>query len=168
MNRDLERDILHMTRDEGMGLAPWGALGGGNFKTKAQREEKQRTGEGRKAWQATPAAEKVSAVLEGIAERKKTALTSVALAYVMHKAPYVFPICGGRKVEHLKGNVEALALQLSPEEMKEIDGAYGFDIGFPFAMFGTRPEDNFLNKIGAHYDYVQPQLPIRPGGETLE
>ena len=31
--RDFERDIIHMCESEGMGLAPWGALGGGNFKT---------------------------------------------------------------------------------------------------------------------------------------
>lgn len=30
----------------------------------------------------------------------------VALAYVMQKTPYVFPVIGGRKVEHLKANIE--------------------------------------------------------------
>jgi len=32
---------------------------------------------------------------------------------------------GGRNVEHLKGNIEALKLRLSPEEIKEIESAYG-------------------------------------------
>lgn len=73
----------------------------------------------------------VSKVLESIAGRKKTAITSVALAYVMHKTPYVFPIVGGRKVEHLKGNIEALTLRLSDEDIKEIETAWPFDIGFP-------------------------------------
>jgi aryl-alcohol dehydrogenase-like predicted oxidoreductase len=31
--RDFEREIIPMCEAEGMGLAPWGALGGGNFKT---------------------------------------------------------------------------------------------------------------------------------------
>lgn len=31
------------------------------------------------------------------------------LAYVMHKTPNVFPIVGGRRIEHLKGNIEALS-----------------------------------------------------------
>jgi len=36
--RDAEREILPMLRDEGMAFAPWGALGGGKFKTKEQVE----------------------------------------------------------------------------------------------------------------------------------
>lgn len=31
--RDMEREILPMCRAEGMGIAPWGALGAGHFKT---------------------------------------------------------------------------------------------------------------------------------------
>jgi aryl-alcohol dehydrogenase-like predicted oxidoreductase len=41
-----------------------------------------------------------SAVLSSIAERHGLASpTTIALAYVLDKAPYVFPIVGGRKVE---------------------------------------------------------------------
>ena len=32
----------------------------------------------------------------------------VAIAYVMQKTTHVFPIVGGRKVEQLEGNIEAL------------------------------------------------------------
>ena len=37
--RDLEAEILPMCDLEGMAIAPWGALGGGNFKTEEQRKE---------------------------------------------------------------------------------------------------------------------------------
>lgn len=117
-----------MARSENMALAPWGALGGGNFTTKA----KQSSGEkGRDFFPQTDAQRAVSEHLATIAERKGTLITSVALAYVRHKAPFVFPIVGGRKVEHLKGNIEALGLELSDEEIDEIDGAVPFDVGFP-------------------------------------
>jgi diketogulonate reductase-like aldo/keto reductase len=49
----------------------------------------------------------------------------------MHKAPYVFPIVGGRKVEHLKQNIQALDVSLSPEQIQRIDSAKLFDLGFP-------------------------------------
>ena len=49
----------------------------------------------------------------------------------MHKTPYVFPIIGQRKVEHLKANIEALGIQLSQEDLAEIDAASDFDVGFP-------------------------------------
>ena len=148
-----------------MALAPWGALGGGSLKTQAQREAMEKEGE--KGRMVNPRhvgdrAEKVSAVLENIAERKKTVITSVAMAYVMHKAPYVFPIVGGRKLEHLKGNIEALGLELSEEDMKEIDNAAPFDPGFPYNTFGRSPEENWLLKAMGTYDYVKDQQPIKP------
>jgi aryl-alcohol dehydrogenase-like predicted oxidoreductase len=55
----------------------------------------------------------------------------VAIAYVLHKTPYVFPIIGGRKVEHLKQNVRALDIYLSPEQIQRIDNAKSFEYGFP-------------------------------------
>lgn len=101
--RDFERDIIPMCMDEGMSLAPWGALGGGYFKPKEQWGKDG--GRNLPQYRAKDI-EGVSEVLEKVAKRKGTIMTSVALAYVMHKSPYVFPICGGRKVEHLKGNIE--------------------------------------------------------------
>ena len=109
-----------------MGIAPWGALGGGAFKTEEQRKAQ----EGRKV-QASEEQVKISKVLESIANRKDTAITSIAMAYVMHKTPYVFPIVGGRTIDHLKVNIEALKLRLSQEDIKEIEGAVPFDHGFP-------------------------------------
>jgi diketogulonate reductase-like aldo/keto reductase len=48
----------------------------------------------------------------------------------MHKTPYVFPIIGGRKVEQLRQNIQALDVSLSPEQIQRIDGAKSFDLGF--------------------------------------
>lgn len=52
----------------------------------------------------------------------------------MQKTPYVFPILGGRKVEHLIQNLEALDISLSKEQIKEIEGVVKFDIGFPMSI----------------------------------
>lgn len=161
-SRDFEREIIPMCREEGMGLAPWGALGGGSFKS----EEQRNSGEGRKI-QATEHQVKISGVLEKIANRKNTAITSVALAYVMHKTPYVFPIVGGRKVEHLKGNIEALKLHLSHEDLKEIEDAVPFDAGFPNTFFYQgqsvdHPGEVWLLGMAGKFDYVPLQEAITP------
>ena len=143
-----------MCRAEGMGIAPWGALGGGKFKTEEQRKAQ----EGRKV-EASQGEIKTSQVLESIADRKNSLITSVALAYVMHKTPYVFPIVGGRKVEHLRGNIEALTLELTEEDINEIDSAVEFDPGFPH-NFLHRPgqviggQDVWLLKMGGTFDNV--------------
>ena len=156
-----------MVAAEGMGLAPWGALGGGNFKTAEQREASKN--EGRNMGGPSEKDIQVADVLAQVAARKNTALTSVALAYVLHKAPYVFPIVGGRKVEHLKGNIDALAVELTDEDIDEIEDAAEFDVGFPLAFLGMLkkrgakgPEDVFLNNMVGHFDYVQGSVPIRP------
>lgn len=143
-----------MCRAEGMGIAPWGALGGGKFKTEVQRKAM----EGRQV-EASEIEIKASKVLEAIATRKDTIITSVALAYVMHKTPYVFPIVGGRKLDHIKGNIEALTLELTEEDIQEIDNAVEFSLGFPHS-FLYRPgqtsgnQDIWLLKMGGHFDYV--------------
>lgn len=58
----------------------------------------------------------------------------VAIAYLMHKTPYVFPIIGGRKVEHLLANVEALEISLSTEQIKYLESVVPFNPGFPNSM----------------------------------
>jgi diketogulonate reductase-like aldo/keto reductase len=46
----------------------------------------------------------------------------------------VFPIVGGRKVEHLKQNIQALDISLSPEQIQRIDNAKPLDFGFPHTI----------------------------------
>jgi aryl-alcohol dehydrogenase-like predicted oxidoreductase len=140
-DRDFERDIIPMCRDEGMALAPWGALGGGQFKTAKQREESESARGGK-----VPSGEKIklSETLEKIANKKGTALTSIALAYVMHKTPNVYPIVGGRSLNHLKSNIEALSIELSEEDIDEIENTVPFDVGFPMTFL-------FEFRAGAKY-----------------
>lgn len=168
--RDLEREVIPMCVAEGMGIAPWAALGGGNFKT----EEQLKTVKGRNLGGPSEAEAKVSRVLEAVATRKKTAMTSVALAYVMHKAPYVFPICGGRKVDHLRGNIEALGLKLDDNDIEEIENAVDFDVGFPSSFLSSRkggprgPEDVSFTKSMGNFDFVERLKPIEPWAAETE
>lgn len=163
--RDFEREIIPMVRDEGMGICPWGAIGGGNFKT----EEQRKANDGRKMPGFTISDKDIaiSKVLEKIAKKHDTQLTSVALAYVMHKTPYVFPLVGGRKIEHLKGNIDGLRLQLSTEDMEEIEGATEFDIGFPMSFLGQTggvvdPAKVWLTSMAGTIEHVGPQPTIPP------
>lgn len=58
-------------------------------------------------------------------------LIPVAIAYVMHKAPFVFPVLGGRRPEQIVGNIEALDISLTDEQMAFLDTATPLDPGFP-------------------------------------
>lgn len=161
--RDFERDIIPMCRAEGMALAPWGALGGGNFKTEAQRQTAKKEG---RAVEASEAEIKVSRALEAVAKRKNTLVTSIAQAYVASKAPYVFPIVGCRTVEHLKGNIEALNIKLSDDDIREIESAVPFDVGFPNNfLYGGNDIPEFpgavkLLVMGGTLDHVPEPKPL--------
>lgn len=55
----------------------------------------------------------------------------VAIAYHLRKQPYIFPMVGGNKVEHLEANIEALRLELTDEHVEGIESVVPFDIGYP-------------------------------------
>ncbi|KAJ3774127.1 Aldo/keto reductase [Lentinula raphanica] len=90
--------------------------------------------------------------------RKET----VAIAYVMQKTPYVFPIIGGRKVENLVANLEALDISLSDEHIKELESVLPFDIGFPTDFIGDGSEYNFLLNATAKMQRLPYPKALRP------
>lgn len=172
--RDFEREIIPMAREEGMGLAPWGPVGEGRFKTKDVLEKMEK---GNRGLPITQKDRDVSAVLEKVAGRKGSTLYQIAVAYVMHKTPYVFPIVGTRTAAHLESNIEALGIELTPEDIHEIEQAYPFNHGFPHTFLSGShfegdqaesrqvqgPQDVMLTKwSGASFDWVEPSQPIVP------
>ncbi|KAF9455189.1 NADP-dependent oxidoreductase domain-containing protein, partial [Collybia nuda] len=135
MDRDFEREIIPMARNEGLALAPWNVLAAGKFRTDAEEEARSKNGEYRKMYagfERTEKEKRVSKALEKVAAEVGTKhITAVAIAYLLHKTPYVFPLVGGRKVEHLHANLEALDISLTDAQMKELEAASELDLGFP-------------------------------------
>lgn len=138
LQREIEREVLPMCVHEGLAIAAFGVLGGGKIRTDEEEERRRQTGErGRTImgpqWERTPEERAVCGVLERIAkEVGAESITAVAIAYIQHKAPYVFPIVGGRKVEHLLANVGALKVSLSDAHIKAIEDAKPFVKGYPW------------------------------------
>ncbi|EGP84199.1 unnamed protein product [Zymoseptoria tritici ST99CH_1A5] len=145
MLRDFERDIIPMARHWGMALAPWDAIGGGKFQTKAQMEERKKNGEGVRKIMGdgqSEQQERVSAALEKVAKEVGVeSITAVALAYVMSKTPNVFPLVGGRKVEHLLDNIKSLEIQLTDAQIEELESVTSFEPGFPNNFIGEDPHE---------------------------
>ncbi|PIL22502.1 transporter [Ganoderma sinense ZZ0214-1] len=168
VDRDIEREIIPMVKAEGMALCPWNVLAAGKIRTDAEEDKRRETGEkGRTLmnpnWEREEKHKKVAKVLEEIAaEVGATNIQAVAIAYVMQKIPYVFPIVGGRKVEHLNANLEALDVVLTPEHIKKIEGAVPFEIGFPGGFIGDGSEYNFGYHMAGHFDKWPVAQAIRP------
>lgn len=137
----------------GLALAPFRVIGGGRLRSDADEELRRQTGEkGRTLWgpnwERNEKETKMSRALEKVANevaqtqgRKdgEVSISAVCIAYVMQKTPFVFPIIGGRKVEHLQQNVEGLKIALSDEQIKEIEETLPFDPGFPNIMIVSGP-----------------------------
>ncbi|TBU26977.1 aryl-alcohol dehydrogenase [NADP+] [Dichomitus squalens] len=172
MHRDLERDILPMVKAEGMALAPWNVLASGKIRTDEEERQRRETGEkGRTVlspkWERTEDERKVVKVLEEVAAQvgAKT-VQAVAIAYVMQKIPYVFPIVGGRKVEHLYANLEALDIVLTGEHIRKIEGAVPFRAGFPYDMIGDGTSYNVGYANAGQYDLWPEREAIRPNQQN--
>ncbi|KAL2831944.1 NADP-dependent oxidoreductase domain-containing protein [Aspergillus pseudoustus] len=144
MLRDFERDIIPMATHFGMALAPWDVLGSGKFQSAKAVEERRKKGEGLRSMigtgEQTPDEVKMSEALAKVAaEHGIESVTAVALAYVLQKVPNVFPIVGGRKVEHLHDNMQALKIKLTPKQFEYLESVKPFEVGFPQNMLGNDP-----------------------------
>ncbi|KAL2702511.1 hypothetical protein AAEP93_006809 [Penicillium crustosum] len=107
LNRDFERDIIPMARQFSMSLAPWDVLGGGKFQSTAKLERRKSAGEGLRAFAGRPPHETEE---------------EIKVSEALEKAGNVFPLIGGRKVEHLKDNIRALSLKLTQDQIMHLEG----------------------------------------------
>ncbi|KAJ7904805.1 aryl-alcohol dehydrogenase [Mycena leptocephala] len=144
--RDIEREILPMCRHEGMALTLWNVLATGHIRSDADEEQRQASGElGRHVmgpWLRTADEKKMCAALEVVAQQVGAKhITAVAIAYTLAKAPFMYPIIGGRK------------------QIAYIEGILPFDSGFPSNYSGTYGGAYpFLLSLYAAYD-PQPLVP---------
>jgi len=170
MERSFEREIIPMARSEGMALAPWNVLAGGKIRSDEEEEKRRQTGEkGRTLalvptpWERNEKEKTVCKALEKVAaEIGAKHITSVAIAYLMQKTPYVFPLVGGRKVEHLLANIEALEITLSNDQIKYLESVVPYEAGYPYNVIGDGQEN--VSMISAAAAVVKgPVLqPLRP------
>jgi pyridoxine 4-dehydrogenase len=61
--------------------------------------------------------------LTAVADRHGATTSQVSLAWLLHRAAVIEPIPGTSRIDHLRENVEAAALTLSPDDMAALDAA---------------------------------------------
>ncbi|KAJ6618707.1 Aldo/keto reductase [Mycena sp. CBHHK59/15] len=170
MKRSFEREIVPMARDEGMALAPWDVLHTGRLRTDAQDDARKAAGDKARrgfsqdgGWERTEDEIKMSRALEHVAEQvgAKT-IQAVAIAYMMHKTPYVFPVLGGRSIENMHNNSEAIEITLSQEQMEYLENVLPFDLGFPNWMIGDGTHEHIILRQTARLQKWPLAEPIKP------
>jgi aryl-alcohol dehydrogenase-like predicted oxidoreductase len=130
MNRDVEHDgVLKTCEELGIGFVPWGPLGMGYLhgqidpRTKFDPKTDLRSGFDRFSPENLRANRAIVDLLERFAEKESATPAQIALAWLLAQKPFVVPIPGTRNVNHLHENLGAINLQLTPEDLREIDTA---------------------------------------------
>ena len=132
----------------GIGFVPFSPLGKGfltgkidestTFDSSDFRNTVPRfTPENRKANQA------LVDLLGKIAERKKATPAQIALAWLVAQKPWIVPIPGATKRHHLVENIQAVDIELTPDDLGEIDGA-----AFRITVQGARYPEHLEQMTG--------------------
>jgi aryl-alcohol dehydrogenase-like predicted oxidoreductase len=128
--REPEQGALALCEELGIGFVAWGPLGQGFLTGAISRDMKfddpndLRKDFPRFTPEALEANFKVVDFLKDLAARKNATPARIALAWLLVQKPFIVPIPGGTKVEHLDDNLPAAELELTASDMREIDEAF--------------------------------------------
>jgi aryl-alcohol dehydrogenase-like predicted oxidoreductase len=123
-----EQEVLPALEELGIGFVPFSPLGKGFLTGKITENTRfdstdfrnivpRFTPEARKANQA------MVDLLTKIAERKKATPAQIALAWLLAQKPWIVPIPGTTKLHRLEENLAAASIELTPDDLREIDSA---------------------------------------------
>jgi aryl-alcohol dehydrogenase-like predicted oxidoreductase len=123
-----EEELLPTLEELGIGLVPFSPLGKGFLTGKIdEKTEFVKTDFRNIVPRFTPEARKANQalvdLLRMIAERKKGTSAQIALAWLLAQKPWIVPIPGTTKLSRLEENIEAAAVHLTSEDLREIDSA---------------------------------------------
>jgi aryl-alcohol dehydrogenase-like predicted oxidoreductase len=118
--------VLPTLEELGIGFVPFSPLGKGFLTGKIDENTMFDSSDFRNVVpRFTPEARKANQVLvdllRKIGEGKKATPAQIALAWLLAQKPWIVPIPGTSKLERLKENVEAVAVELTSEDLREID-----------------------------------------------
>ena len=126
--REPEQEILPALEELGIGLVPFSPLGKGFLTGKINENTKFESTDFRNVVpRFTPEARKANQalvdLLSKVAERKKATPAQIALAWLLAQKPWVVPIPGTTKLHRLEENIGAAAIELTPDDLRQIDYA---------------------------------------------
>lgn len=127
INREEEREMLPLCRDQKIAVMPWSPLARGRL-TRAWDEKSSRieTDEfGKTLYNDFPESDRLVIEAVGkVAKGRGVPMAQVALAWLLQKEGVTSPIAGASKADHLTDAVAALSLKLTPDEIKMLEAPY--------------------------------------------
>src|SRR5262249_15331488 len=121
-------EVLPTLEELGIGLVPFSPLGKGFLTGKIDENTTFDSSDFRNvvprfAPEARKANQAMVDLLTRISERKKATPAQTALAWLLAQKPWIVPIPGTRKLHRLQENIGAVAVELTPQDLREIDVA---------------------------------------------
>jgi aryl-alcohol dehydrogenase-like predicted oxidoreductase len=123
-----EEEVLPTLEELGIGFVPYSPLGKGFLTGKINESTRFDSSDFRNIIpRFTPEARKANLalvdLLRRIAERKKATPAQIGLAWLLAQKPWIVPIPGTTKLERLDENLGAVAVELTSDNLREIDSA---------------------------------------------
>ena len=126
--RDVEREVLPVLEELGIGLVPYSPLGRGFLTGKMDASTRFESGDFRNTLprftpEALAANQALIGLLEQVAQRKQATPAQIALAWLLAQKPWIVPIPGTTKLHRLEENIKAAEIRLTAEDLRDIDSA---------------------------------------------
>jgi aryl-alcohol dehydrogenase-like predicted oxidoreductase len=132
--RDVEREIVPLMQQDGMGMVVWGPLAGGTL------TGKYRDGSGgrRERFDFPPVdparCDSILAVMDGIAGAHGATHAQIAIAWLLHQPIVTSVLLGATSERQLSDNIGAAAITLSGEDLAQLDRASALIPEYPSWM----------------------------------
>ena len=126
--RDPEAEVLPTCEELGIGFVPWSPLGQGFLTGKVDPNQTFDKSDVR-SWfprftaEAMKANQALVELLKRIANAKQATPAQIALAWLLAQKPWIVPIPGTRKLHRLKENMASLDVELTADDLSEIEEA---------------------------------------------
>ena len=126
--RKPEEEVVPTLEELGIGFVPYSPLGKGFLTGKMDENTKFGSSDFRSTLprftpEALKANQSVVDLLESIARQKGTTPAQIALAWLLAQKPWIVPIPGTTKLSRLDENIAAVAIELTADDVREIDSA---------------------------------------------
>jgi len=126
--REPEAEVLPTLEELGIGFVPFSPLGRGFLTGKIDENTSFDSADFRNNLpRFTPEAREANKalvdLLGSLALRKQVTPAQLALAWILARKPWIVPIPGTTKLQRLEENIGAAAVELTPDDLRDIDGA---------------------------------------------
>jgi len=140
--RELEREVLPLVDDQGLGVMVWSPLAGGFLSGKFTREG-AKSNDARRAVFDFPPVDKARAydiidVMKQVGDKHGVSVARVALAWLLQRKGVMSVIVGAKTIEQLDDNLAASKLELTAEDIAELDRVSALKPEYPGWMLARQ------------------------------